>query len=63
MKSIEDLVSFWLFAALVTVFGLVGLVLAAGAKDDSIAAFGLLLAGFAVLFDYWAISYAHDHAE
>src|SRR3546814_1147104 len=38
MKSIEDLVSFWLFAALVTVFGLVGLVLAAGAKDDGIAA-------------------------
>lgn len=63
MKSTEDLVSFWLFAALVTVGGVLGLVLAAGAKDIGMTAFGLLLAGFAVLFDYWAISYTHDHAE
>lgn len=63
MKSLEDMVGFWLLAALVTVLGLFGLVLAAGARDGGIMAFGLLLAGFAVLFDYWAISYTHDHAE
>ena len=63
MKTLEDMVGFWLLAALVTVFGLLGLVLAAGARDAGITAFGLLLAGFAVLYDYWAISYAHDHAE
>lgn len=63
MKTLEDMVGFWLIAALVTVFGLLGLVLAAGARDTGIMAFGLLLAGFAVLYDYWAISYSHDHAE
>lgn len=63
MKSTEDLVSFWLFAALVTVCGLLGLVLAAGARDIGMTAFGLLLAGFAVLFDYWAIHYTHEYGE
>jgi hypothetical protein len=63
MKSMEDMVGFWLIATLVTVLGLLGLVLAAGARDGGITAFGLLLAGFAVLYDYWAINYIHDHAE
>lgn len=35
---------------LMTVFGLLGLVLAAGAADDEMYVFGLSLAGFAVVF-------------
>lgn len=61
MKGLEDMVGVWLIAALVTVLGLVGLVLAAGARDGGLLAFGLSLAGFAVVYDFWAISYSHDH--
>jgi len=61
MTSMEDTAGFWILSALVTVFGVVGLVLAAGAHDAGMSAFGLLLAGFAVLYDYWAIVYAHDY--
>jgi hypothetical protein len=35
---------------LMTVFGLIGLILAAGATDDEMYVFGLCLAGFSVVF-------------
>jgi uncharacterized membrane protein len=44
-------------------FGLVGLFMAAGARDVGILAFGLALALFGVLFCWWMIKIAYDEAE
>lgn len=45
------------------VFGLIGLVLAAGATDNGIYIFGLCLAGFAIVFDVGLIRRHYDKAE
>jgi len=44
-------------------FGLVGLFMAARAHDLGIYAFGLLMAGSAVLFCWWMIKTAYDEIE
>lgn len=49
--------------ALVTVFGLIGLVLASGATDSEIYVFGLSLAGFAAVFVVGLIRRHYDKAE
>lgn len=45
----------WIVGGLIAVLGLVGLFLAAGARDVGIYLFGLLLFLFAVLFDFGLI--------
>jgi hypothetical protein len=48
---------------LMSVFGLVGLILAAGATDDEMYVFGLSLAGFAVVFVVGLIKRHFDKQE
>ncbi len=48
---------------MVSVFGLIGLVLAAGATDNEMYVFGLGLAGFAVIFVIGLIRRHFDKAE
>jgi uncharacterized membrane protein len=55
--------SHWIMGALAVLFGLVGLFMAAGARDFGILAFGLTLALFGVLFCWWMIKTAFDEAE
>lgn len=50
---------YWIMSALVTLLGFAGLFLAAGAWDSGIAAFGLALAAFAVLYNFFAIDRAN----
>jgi hypothetical protein len=45
------------------VLGLIGLFLAAAARDFGILGFGLALALFGVLFSWWMIKTAYDDAE
>jgi len=48
---------------LVTVLGLIGLFMAAGALDDEIYIFGLSLAGFAALFVFGLVKGHYDRAD
>lgn len=50
---------YWIMSALVTLLGFAGLFLAAGAWDNGISAFGLALAAFAVLYNFFAIHRTH----
>lgn len=50
----------WIIGIFLTVLGLLGLFLASRAEDPAIYTFGLLLFGFAVLFDFYLI---HRQAE
>ena len=53
----------WIVGGVVSLLGLIGLFLAANAKDDGIYLFGLILAGFAVLYVFAAIRKAFDGAD
>ncbi len=48
---------------LLSILGLCGLALAAGAIDNGMFHFGLCLFGFAVFFDWWLIKAYFDAAE
>lgn len=48
---------------MVSVFGLIGLILAAGATDNEMYVFGLSLAGFAAVFVFGLIRRHYDKAE
>ncbi|MBN8897526.1 MAG: hypothetical protein BGO51_20585 [Rhodospirillales bacterium 69-11] len=48
---------------MMAVFGLIGLIMAAGATDNEIYVFGLSLLGFAVVFDFGLIRRHFDKAE
>lgn len=50
---------YWVMSALVTLLGFCGLFLAASAWDTGMSAFGLALALFAVLYNFFAIHRAH----
>ncbi|MDE2005969.1 MAG: hypothetical protein KGI51_05325 [Rhodospirillales bacterium] len=52
-----------LVGLLVTALGLIGLFLAAGAWDDEMYLFGLVLAGFAVLFDFGLVRKHYDRKD
>lgn len=56
------MISDYLFAALVTVLALVGILLAASADDSGIYIFGLGMAAFGILFDFWLIKRHYDTA-
>jgi tetrahydromethanopterin S-methyltransferase subunit B len=58
----KDLVSSWVMGGFVGVLGLVGLVMASGARDDAIYGFGLGVFVFAVLFVFLLIKRGFDAA-
>lgn len=62
-EKVMAVMGYWVIAALVTVLGLLGIVLAAGARDGGIQAFGLAMAAFAVFYDFWAINRSHEADE
>jgi hypothetical protein len=53
----------FIVGGLVVLLGLIGLFLAASAKDDGIYLFGLAVAAFAVLWVFGAIKKAFDSIE
>lgn len=53
----------WIVGGVVSLLGLIGLFLAANAKDDGIYLFGLIFALFAVLYVFGAIKNAFDGAH
>ena len=53
----------WIVGGVVSLLGLIGLFLAANAKDDGIYLFGLILALFAVLYVFASIKRAFDSVE
>ena len=55
----DESYSYWIVSALVTLLGFAGLLLAAGAWDTGISVFGLALAAFAVLYNFFAIHRTH----
>jgi|APCry1669189534_1035231.scaffolds.fasta_scaffold238876_1 hypothetical protein len=48
---------------LMTVFGIIGLVLIAGAADDEMYIFGIALTLFAILFDFGLIRRHYDRRD
>jgi len=52
-----------LVGLLVSALGLTGLFLAAGAWDDEMYLFGLVLAGFAVVFDFGLLRRHYDRKD
>jgi hypothetical protein len=46
----REQLSDWLVGVMMSTFGLTGLLLASGARDDEMTVFGFSLAGFAVCF-------------
>ncbi|HEX6956667.1 MAG TPA: hypothetical protein VF194_01655 [Ferrovibrio sp.] len=59
MNNLGQVLSFWVMGAIVTILGLLGLVLAADARDGGMLWFGLALAVFAVIYDFFAIHVTH----
>jgi hypothetical protein len=53
----------WIVGGIVSLLGLIGLFLAANAKDDGIYLFGFAVAAFAVFYVFAAIKNAFDSAE
>jgi len=53
----------WIVGGIVSLLGLIGLFLAANARDDGIYLFGLAVAAFAVFYVFAAIKNAFDSAE
>lgn len=58
-----NVIGFWIVCTLVTILGMVGIIVAANAIDFGASFFGLLLALFAVLFNYWAVVYYEAEPE
>jgi len=56
-------VSEFIFVVLSILFGLLGIVLTAGAIDIGMTTFGLGLIGFAVLVTFWLIKDYYDQLE
>jgi len=58
-----EVVSSWIVGVLVTIFGLVGLILASGARDAEMLIFGYGLAIFAIVFIGGTIKRHYDAAD
>lgn len=58
----NDTISSWVMGIFVGVLGLVGLVLASGARDGAVYGFGLGVFCFAVLFVFLLIKRGYDAA-
>jgi hypothetical protein len=59
MEQVSDLI----IGLMMAVFGLIGLILVAGAADAEMYVFGLSLSGFAVLFDFGLIKRYFDRRD
>ncbi len=59
-KWVLSHISEWVFGSLAIVLGLAGLILASRAADPVAYLAGLLMFGFAVLFNFWLIKRAFD---
>jgi hypothetical protein len=59
----NDTISSWVMGVFVGALGLVGLVLASGARDGAVYGFGLGVFGFAVLFVFLLIKRGYDAAD
>jgi hypothetical protein len=55
--------SHWIMGVMAGLFALVGLFMAAAARDAGILIFGLGLFGAGILFAWWMIKTAYDEAE
>ena len=55
--------SHWIMGIMAALFGLLGLFMAAAARDNGIFIFGLGLFAAGVLFVWWMIKTAYDEAE
>jgi hypothetical protein len=55
----NDLLGYCVITGLLILLGCVGIVLSANATDTAMEVFGLVLAGFAVFFSYFAIHRTH----
>lgn len=55
--------SHWIMGIMAALFGLLGLFMAAAARDTGIYIFGLGLFAAGVLFAWWMIKTAYDEAE
>lgn len=55
--------SHWILGIFASLCALLGLFMAAGARDIGITLFGLALFGGGVLFAWWMIKTAYDEAE
>ncbi|MBM3549530.1 MAG: hypothetical protein FJX54_21540 [Alphaproteobacteria bacterium] len=53
----------WVVGFAVAILGLIGLVMAAGALDQGVYLFGLLLFVFAIAFDFWLIKIGYDRVS
>ncbi|MBX3454419.1 hypothetical protein [Ferrovibrio sp.] len=52
-----NIIGFWVMSVLTVLLGIVGVVIAARAHDFGATFFGLGLAVFAVIYNYWAVLY------
>ncbi len=60
MNQTGEVISYWVICAMLVVLGMLGIVVAVNAVDMAMQVFGLVLAGFAVLFCYFAIDRSHS---
>ncbi|MBP7063667.1 hypothetical protein [Ferrovibrio sp.] len=60
MNDLDESLGYWVISALLVVLGMLGIVVAANAVDTAMQVFGLVLAGFAVLFCYFSIDRTHS---
>ena len=60
MNQMGEVISYWVICAMLVVLGMLGIVVAVNAVDMAMQVFGLVLAGFAVLFCYFAIDRTHS---
>jgi hypothetical protein len=63
MDETKEVLSYWVMSILSVLLGMLGIVLASGAADEAMQAFGLALAAFAVLFSYFAIDRTHPSSK
>lgn len=56
-------VGYWVISGLLVLLGCIGIALASQATDTAMMVFGLVLAGFAIFFCFFAIHRSHGAAE
>jgi len=54
---------YWVISAMLVVLGCLGIALASQATDTAMLVFGLVLAGFAIFFCFFAIHRSHNAAD
>lgn len=63
MNDDDNMFGYWVLTALLILLGLVGVVVATQAADTAMLVFGLVLAGFAVFFTFFAIHRAYRQSD